>query len=1460
MKKDTIFMINVKDKFFNLRPDWDDIRLKNIRRKNNREVSFTLEESGMAGQKYILLLNECLKKALPSLGAREKERLTEKLEFLRAGLWDTGLRVKKLKGSSGRVVFEARYSRSDRMLFTLGRKGSRTAVYLWGLIGHDEVNRTARRFLPENAPFLDFTPESEEEYPEVILEELPAAVYSQEAIEARVPDDYGPQRWLVLNDEEWERLRKAGKPEELELFLYLTEEQARVLEASPPVLISGTAGSGKSTLAVYYLLKPEFAGQRKLFLTYNPFLRDFSRRLYEGLTARTGVEGSVSRPDFYVFRDLLRDLLGTAIGSFPPDREVRLREFEALFRNHRLYGRYDAELVWEEVRSIIKGAKPVLRLERLKSLSQAYLQGPLPRDRVFELREGLLGLINLETAPKIQAFLQSRTGFAGLEGLARSLTTEDSLWRKEQGLALLETLRILEKKSRGLSDPLLTYPEYVQLGRKRAPNFLYERRELYDIAEYYQGKLEEQGLWDEIDLCRRVLDRLGQGSDSRTLYDLVVCDEVQDFADVQLALIFRLAGSPEKVVLAGDTKQIINPSGFRWEEVRNKFFERGIQVPKVHALRINFRCVGSVVKLANALLDLKQRMIGLSGSEIREEWKFNGRPPFLLTEREEGEILSQLRVRAAGQVILVRDLEEQTRLKQDLGTELIFTIQEAKGLEFDTVLVWKFSTDLKTAALWRRFRQGGDPERTRRPHLRHEINLLYVAITRARNTLILYDPGAEIWELPELVEFLFRTSDPGALPMLWHRVSSPEEWADQGDYFLEREYYPAALECYKNAGDPDRAEIAQAFVFEQRKQFREAGPLFEKHGNWPRAAACYERSGLWQQALQIWEKLKDRERAVLCRIALYEQRGDYELAAEEWLRRKEVVKALENWRKAGNHQRLGEYLAAQKRYLEAAEAFVAGRLYDQAAVLFRRLKKFDRAADLLFQAGNWAEAAILYKRLKNPARLLECYIKGGDDYQAGLLYEKGGDLAAAMEAFIRFARKGEEQIALLNEEMKRAVLKNSLLRAAVRSFALGQYRESADYFFKKGYYNLALPQYQALGDHEKAAGCFYKLKDYYQTALEIEQSQLPDKWERAAELLSFHLGEGRREALAELKLLQEGEKFLKEGAPDRALVRFKTVNAPDLVREAYRKTGRDEEALDYFLRGNRLEEAGQYVKEAAALKITPAFLQAVLHKYLETDGYYRLRTQAQVFLAELLGRLLEQGDREQWRPGVDQFISSIPFWGSSPSGPVLNFLLQSRYYNGIFEVVREGTLFAKSISPNSKKFIAELKRLATLEKDPTLLACHQFYKDKDGFESSLDRLELTGWNYKLFGASPGRYLEAVEFLLGERKTEEAVYLARRHHNLHLAGRIHEEAGFHSEAGRAYRDGGHYEDALRCFKLAGDEPGQARVYERMGLLEEAMGIWKKRGNPRESARLQKKVDKGKTAGSQLTLFEDREEKL
>ncbi|HKL57893.1 MAG TPA: hypothetical protein VJ854_05780, partial [Sphaerochaeta sp.] len=74
----------------------------------------------MENTTYLLLLNERLKKDLLSQSAKEKERILEKLSFLENGMWDAGVRVKKLKGASDKVVFEARVSKGDRLIFTLG--------------------------------------------------------------------------------------------------------------------------------------------------------------------------------------------------------------------------------------------------------------------------------------------------------------------------------------------------------------------------------------------------------------------------------------------------------------------------------------------------------------------------------------------------------------------------------------------------------------------------------------------------------------------------------------------------------------------------------------------------------------------------------------------------------------------------------------------------------------------------------------------------------------------------------------------------------------------------------------------------------------------------------------------------------------------------------------------------------------------------------------------------------------------------------------------------------------------------------------------------------------------------------------------------------------------------------------------------------------------------------------------
>ena len=237
-------------------------------------------------------------------------------------------------------------------------------------------------------------------------------------------------------------------------------------------------------------------------------------------------------------------------------------------------------------------------------------------------------------------------------------------------------------------------------------------------------------------------------------------------------------------------------------------------------------------------------------------------------------------------------------------------------------------------------------------------------------------------------------------------------------------------------------------------------------------------------------------------------------------------------------------------------------------------------------------------------------------------------------------------------------------------------------------------------------------------------------------------------------------------------------------------------------------------------------------------------------------QFLKQEKREEWRPCLDLLGPYYFFWGRDVSRTLLDFMVKARHYNALFEMIRNGLMVSRSVPPGLKKYLPDLGQIAAEEKDPTLLACYHYSQDKDLFEADLDQLEITLWNYKLFGESTRHYHRAVDFLLAGEKATEAVTLARRHRNYRLAGHIYEKYKAYHQAGKEYREGRLYDEALRCYGTIGDEQGIARVYEKQNNLEGALKIWKRLGHRREVTRLQKKVDKIKGPGAQLTLFEGK----
>jgi len=1403
----------------------------------------------VSDRKYLLLLNESLKKHLAAFGDQEKRRVREKLEFLSNGIWDSGVRVKKLRGVSGKAVFEARLNRSDRLLFTLGRRGDTVVIYLWGLVRHDEIGSQARAIVPENAPFLLFESAEEEERPDLSLDRLAPELYTQEDIEERAPSDYGPQKWLVLDDAGWERLLRTSDPDGIEIHLFLTREQESLLAQAPPLLLSGTAGSGKTTLSVYYLLRAEVLERPRLFLTYSPYLLRFSRRIYEGLVRETALEGVAVHPDFLTFRELLLGLTRGGRRAFPPEKEVTLKEFSRIFANHKDARRFDPELVWEEIRSIIKGAKLPLSPRRFRDLCGACRDGRLTRAGASELKEFLAGFQRLAISRGARAFVEKRTSFPDLE---RFVAAFDPASPSDDALAVLEEILLMtEKRAADFRRPLLSLEEYRELGRKRAPNFLYEREALWSIASYCQERMEAAGLWDEIDLCREALDALGapaeeaRATPAETGWDLVVCDEAQDFCDVQLSLIFRLARRPGAVVLTGDPRQVINPSGFRWEEAKNAFYERGLPVPEIRSLSLNFRCVGHIVRLANALLDLKQKLVGLSGSELREQWKFNGTPPLLVHGVTPERMLAALRGAGAGRIVLTRDAARRDELKKALATELVFTVQDAKGLEFDAALLWECGADADSAALWRRVGAQRALEPEHAPRMRHELNLLYVAVTRARNTLVVFDgeEAADVWRMDGLREILFPTRETERLAELWRAASSPAEWERQGDYFLEREHYPAAMECFRHAGAAEKEERAKAFVREAEGAWAEAALLFARHGMAERAAGCYEKAEDFRSALPLWRVLGRGERAALCAVRLLEQDGDWNGAAAAWASMGETERAVRAWERAGNWLKLAEHHGGLKAWDRAAAFFEKAGRNVEAAGCHRRAGRLQKAAEILMRSGHWAEAAPVWKKLGNTEQLALCYRNLKDHHALGALLEKKGEHARAIAAFRQFASASPENRLKLERDIRSSRTGRLTLRSAIRQAALGRHDLAGPVFLDAGLADLAAREFKEAGDRAGMAECMALSGRLREAAAEVEDSGLEARRKEELSERYLRLFLARNPGQARPSVQDDADRLRAEGRWEKALTRFRALDDADGVFEAHLHLDREEEAMRELALGGAIAQARRLL-ERKAPAVTPAFVTEMTDRLLgsaeEAREDMRLRLD---FLSMLCRRILGRPPSQEAQAAVQRFFELVPsllFRDDVPDS-VLDLALDAGGIRVIYNYLTLAANHARPAEGAGGGLLEKVRRKAEAG-DAALAACLAIATGRGDFEEAVASVPLTPMSVDMISESVTRFREAVAWFEAREDWDGALEALRFHRDLLGAGRLLERLGDSGEAARCYRDGGLWDEMLRCARACGDLRAEARALEGRGDFAESLAAWKRAGNAQAVKRVAAKLEK------------------
>lgn len=260
----------------------------------------------------------------------------------------------------------------------------------------------------------------------------------------------------------------------------------------------------------------------------------------------------------------------------------------------------------------------------------------------------------------------------------------------------------------------LNLTEYKDIGNKMAPNFSRHREVIYKLYQYYQHYKQNLRhscyLFDECDLILNLHQRLKEIKDVHWSIHSVYIDEVQDFTQAELAVFIHCCRDPNSMFFTGDTAQsIMRGIAFRFQDLRSCFHRLNQQVVfvgvprKPFNLTINYRSHSGILKLAGSIIDLIKEFFRDSIDHLPDdEGMFPGPLPVFLDSCKEDDLSLLLSTNkrecsaiefGAHQVILVQSKEAKDRLPQILKGAIVLTIFEAKGLEFDDVLLYNFFTD-----------------------------------------------------------------------------------------------------------------------------------------------------------------------------------------------------------------------------------------------------------------------------------------------------------------------------------------------------------------------------------------------------------------------------------------------------------------------------------------------------------------------------------------------------------------------------------------------------------------------------------------------------------------------------------------------------------------------------------------------------------------------------------------------
>ncbi len=343
--------------------------------------------------------------------------------------------------------------------------------------------------------------------------------------------------------------------------------------------------------------------------------------------------------------------------------------------------------------------------------------------------------------------------------------------------------------------PYLALADYERLGARQSVFPPDERADVYALFLKYLDLLKTEHLFNPNIVA---FERLAL---TEATYDFVVVDEVQDLTNTQLTLILRtlkkgpIAEGGGNFILCGDAHQVVHPNFFSWSGLKALFFQHepdGAPAGRaLQLLRTNYRNAPAVAALANRLLRIKNLRFGSLDRESTFLVEAAAQRPgevVFLTDTPDAQRQLNARIRRSTQwaVVVLRE-EDKPAVRQYFDTPLLFSVHEAKGLEYENIVLVNCISQYER--LFRDVAAGlapadvapdGAEVRYARPadrtdhhaeHYKFFVNALYVAVTRARRGLTVVERDDQHPLLP-----LLGLTAPHAQVEMATQTSTPDEW------------------------------------------------------------------------------------------------------------------------------------------------------------------------------------------------------------------------------------------------------------------------------------------------------------------------------------------------------------------------------------------------------------------------------------------------------------------------------------------------------------------------------------------------------------------------------------------------------------------------------------------------------------------------------------------------------------